>query len=33
MQGDADIDLAHYPAQGFDYAILTQVLQVTKTPR
>lgn len=32
MQGDADIDLAHYPDNGFDYAILTQVLQVTKYP-
>lgn len=32
MQGDANFDLAHYPEQGFDYAILTQVLQVTKFP-
>lgn len=32
MQGDADIDLAHYPDSGFDYAVLTQVLQVTKYP-
>ena len=32
MQGDADIDLAHYPSNAFDYAILTQTLQVTKHP-
>lgn len=32
MQGDADIDLTHYPDKGFDYVILTQVLQVTKYP-
>ena len=32
MQGDADQDLKHYPDNGFDYAILTQTLQVTKYP-
>lgn len=32
MQGDADEDLAHYPDAGFEYAVLTQVLQVTKHP-
>jgi len=32
LQGDVDIDLAYYPDQAFDYAILTQVLQVTKFP-
>ncbi len=32
MQGDVDVDLAHYPANAFDYAILTQTLQVTKYP-
>lgn len=32
MQGDADIDLAHYPTNAFDYGILTQTLQVTKYP-
>lgn len=32
MQGNADIDLAHYPDKGFDYVILTQVLQVTRYP-
>ena len=32
MQGDADIDLAHYPDNGFDYVVLTNTLQVTKHP-
>lgn len=32
MQGDADIDLAHYPANAFDYVVLTNTLQVTKHP-
>jgi methionine biosynthesis protein MetW len=32
MQGDADIDLAHYPDNAFDYAVLTNTLQVTKHP-
>ncbi len=32
MQGDADIDLAHYPDNGFDYVVLTNTLQVTKYP-
>jgi methionine biosynthesis protein MetW len=32
LQGDVDIDLAYYPENAFDYAILTQVLQVTKFP-
>lgn len=32
MEGNADIDLAHYPDKGFDFAVLTQVLQVTKYP-
>lgn len=32
MQGDADIDLEHYPSDSFDYAIMTQVLQATKHP-
>ena len=32
MQGDADTDLAHYPSDSFDYAILTQTLQATKHP-
>lgn len=32
MQGDADIDLAHYPANAFDYVVLTNTLQVTKYP-
>jgi methionine biosynthesis protein MetW len=32
MEGNADMDLAHYPDKGFDYAVLTQVLQVTQHP-
>jgi methionine biosynthesis protein MetW len=32
MQGDADTDLADYPAQSFDYAILSQTLQTTRRP-
>ena len=32
IQGDADIDLADYPADAFDYAILSQTLQTTRRP-
>ena len=32
VQGDADIDLADYPDQSFDYAILSQTLQTTMRP-
>src|SRR5690606_154866 len=32
VQGDADIDLAYYPDQSFDYAILSQTLQTTRRP-
>lgn len=32
MEGNADEDLAHYPDAGFDFAVLTQVLQVTQHP-
>ena len=32
LQGDVDEDLQHYPDNGFDYAVLTQSLQVTKYP-
>jgi methionine biosynthesis protein MetW len=32
VQGDADSDLADYPDDGFDYAILSQTLQTTKRP-
>lgn len=32
IQGDADTDLEHYPADSFDYTLLTQTLQVTKHP-
>ena len=32
IQGDADRDLAIYPDQSFDYAILSQTLQTTHRP-
>ncbi|MBB5711225.1 methionine biosynthesis protein MetW [Sphingomonas xinjiangensis] len=32
VQGDADIDLADYPDNSFDYAILSQTLQTTRRP-
>ncbi|MFT6106434.1 MAG: methionine biosynthesis protein MetW [Rickettsiales bacterium] len=32
MQGDAENDLAYYPDDSFDYAILSQTLQATKNP-
>jgi methionine biosynthesis protein MetW len=32
VQGDADTDLAGYPDQSFDYAILSQTLQTTRAP-
>ena len=33
LQGDADRDLAEYPSDAFDYAILSQTLQATRNPR
>ncbi|HWA92636.1 MAG TPA: methionine biosynthesis protein MetW [Rhizomicrobium sp.] len=33
IQGDADTDLAEYPSQVFDYAILSQTIQATRNPR
>ncbi len=33
IQGDADRDLAHYPDQAFDYAILSLTIQATRQPR
>ena len=33
IQGDADRDLADYPDDAFDYAILSQTLQATRQPR
>jgi methionine biosynthesis protein MetW len=33
VQGDADVDLADYPTDGFDYVILSQTLQATRNPR
>ena len=32
IQGDADTDLADYPDQSFDYAILSQTLQTCRAP-
>ncbi len=32
IQGDADTDLADYPADSFDYAVLSQTLQTTHRP-
>ena len=32
VQGDADRDLADYPDNSFDYAILSQTLQTTRRP-
>jgi len=32
VQGDADTDLAGYPDDAFDYAILSQTLQTTRAP-
>ncbi len=32
IQGDADRDLAFYPDDAFDYAILSQTLQTTRRP-
>jgi methionine biosynthesis protein MetW len=33
IQGDADTDLAYYPDLAFDYAILSQTIQATHSPR
>jgi len=33
VQGDADTDLADYPDNAFDYAILSQTIQATRNPR
>lgn len=33
VQGDADVDLAHYPDDSFDYVILSQTIQATRRPR
>ncbi|MBM3488780.1 MAG: methionine biosynthesis protein MetW [Alphaproteobacteria bacterium] len=33
IQGDADTDLAHYPAAAFDYVVLSQTLQATSDPK
>ncbi len=32
VQGDADTDLADYPSDSFDFAILSQTLQTTRRP-
>jgi methionine biosynthesis protein MetW len=33
IQGDADTDLSDYPADSFDYVILSQTIQATRQPR
>lgn len=33
VQGDADRDLADFPTQAFDYAILSQTLQAVRAPK
>ena len=33
VQGDADLDLDHFPDRSFDYAVLSQTLQATRNPR
>ncbi|MGF1621919.1 MAG: methionine biosynthesis protein MetW [Rhodomicrobiaceae bacterium] len=33
IQGDADLDLIHYPDKSFDYAVLSQTLQAMREPR
>ena len=33
IQGDADTDLSNYPADSFDYVILSQTLQATYDPK
>jgi methionine biosynthesis protein MetW len=33
IQGDADTDLVHYPDLAFDYAVLSQTIQATYSPR
>jgi methionine biosynthesis protein MetW len=33
MQGDADRDLADFPARSFDYAVLSQTLQAVREPK
>ncbi len=33
IQGDADVDLADYPDDAFDYVILSQTIQATRRPK
>ncbi len=33
IQGDAETDLADYPAEAFDYVVLSQALQAMRNPR
>jgi len=33
IQGDADHDLIYYPDRGFDYVILSQTIQATRSPK
>src|ERR1041384_4080789 len=32
MQGDADSDLDEYPSQVFDFVVLSQTIQATRSP-
>ena len=33
IQGNADIDLAHYPDKAYDYVVLSQTLQTLREPK
>ncbi len=33
IQGDVDSDLPHYPAQSYDYVVLSQALQAMRDPK
>ena len=33
VQGDADVDLADYPDDAFDYVVLSQTLQASRAPK
>lgn len=33
IQGDADVDLAYYPDQAYDYVVLSQTLQTLRQPK
>src|SRR5579885_1550466 len=33
IQGDAEMDLAYYPDQAYDYVVLSQTLQTLRNPK